>query len=613
MTATDSKRSATATKAPEIPRPEYPRPQFVRSEWMNLNGEWEFEFDDANVGLVEKWAISKPQFSRTIRVPFSFETPHSGIGDHSFHSCVWYRRQFRIPKTWRGQRILLHFGAVDYRATVWVNGILVAMHEGGHTPFECDITGTLRNRRGQIIVRAEDPATDRYIPRGKQHWEERPAGIFYARTTGIWQTVWLEPVPGSYMQAVRITPHVDGTLRIDGTLVDPEESQFLQIAVSRDGEPVAHAMSLTEGPRVSVQCHVPDPHLWSPETPDLYDLRLELHGPDGVLDTADSYFGFRSVSTHDGRVVLNGKPIYLRTVLDQGYWPESNLTPPSDEAIQFDLRTTKQLGFNGVRKHQKVEDPRYLYWADRLGVLVSAEMANAYLFNSDAVARMTREWIEVVNRDYNHPSIIIWVPVNESWGVPNITDIRQQAHLKALYYLTKSLDSSRLVIDNDGWEHTEVTDLFAIHDYTPTGDELLERYASDSVPVKLYEAAPPAEAPEEPPPLPIDQKLYLAPGYVYNGAPIFLSEFGGVAYVLPEDSGKVPQNSWGYSGMEPSEEEAAARIESLFRAISRIPRITGICYTQLYDVEQEVNGLLTYDRRLKFNAATISRFNELLK
>jgi hypothetical protein len=245
-----------------------------------------------------------------------------------------------------------------------------------------------------------------------------------------------------------------------------------------------------------------------------------------------------------------------------------------------------------------VEDPRYLYWADRLGVLVSAEMANAYLFNSDAVARLTHEWIEVVNRDYNHPCVVIWVPVNESWGIPNIADSRQQAHLKALYYLTKSLDDTRLVIDNDGWEHTEVTDLFAIHDYAPTGAELLSRYAIEGVPVTLKNDL---------------DKLYLAPGYTYNGAPLFLSEFGGVAYVLPEDRGKVPINSWGYSGVEVTREDALNRIESLFDAIARIHKITGICYTQLYDVEQEVNGLLTYDRRLKFDPAIVAGFNSLLK
>jgi len=573
---------------------------------MNLNGLWDFEFDDANIGLVERWPVTRPTFSRSIRVPFSFETALSGIGDHSFHPCVWYRRRFQIPKTWKGRRTLLHFGAVDYLAAVWVNGILVATHEGGHTPFECDVTETLRAGRGEILVRAEDPPTDRYIPRGKQHWEERPAGIFYARTTGIWQTVWLEPVPGSFLQRVRINPQMNGNVRIDGTIAYPQPSQSLTVMVQRNGQPIATATSLAEGPRVSVDLDVPAPDLWSPETPNLYDLRMELRGSNEQIDHVDSYFGFRSVSTKGGRVLLNDQPIYLRTVLDQGYWPDSNLTPPTDEAIQFDLRCAKQMGFNGVRKHQKVEDPRYLYWADKLGMLVSAEMANAYLFNADAVGRMTREWIEVVNRDYNHPCIIIWVPVNESWGVPNIKDARQQAHLKALYYLTKSLDSSRLVIDNDGWEHTEVTDLFAIHDYTPTGEELLLRYAAaDTVPQRLYGT--------DDIPLTLDPKLYLAPGYTYNGSPIFLSEFGGVAYVRPEDRGKVPENSWGYAGVEPTETEAAKRIGSLFAAIAQIPRITGICYTQLYDVEQEVNGLLTYDRRLKFDPSIIASFNALLK
>jgi beta-galactosidase/beta-glucuronidase len=595
MTGTQLLGTAPSKVLRHIPRPEYPRPQFARTDWLNLNGIWDFEFDDANLGLQERWVVSRPRFSKRIIVPFSFETPMSGIMDHSFHSCVWYRKRIAVPEAWLGQRLLLHFGAVDYRATIWVNGVLVATHEGGHTPFECDITGAMKKNRGVVVVRAEDPATDRYIPRGKQHWEEHPAGIFYARTTGIWQTVWVEPVPRSYLRNVHITARLDGTAELDAIIIDPGESQFLKATVRKDGNTVGEVLSLAEGPRASVEIQIPNADLWTPETPHLYDLQLELHSPTGIIDTVSSYFGFRTISTDKGRVYLNGKPIYLKTVLDQGYWPESNLTPPDDAAIQFDLRITKEMGFNGVRKHQKVEDPRYLYWADRMGVLVSAEMANAYLFDNDAVARMTREWIEVVNRDYNHPCIVIWVPVNESWGIPNIADNRQQAHLKALYYLTKSLDDTRLVIDNDGWEHTEVTDLFAIHDYTPTGAELLTRYAVEGVPLTL------------------NDKLYLAPNHTYNGAPVFLSEFGGVAYVLPEDRTKVPENSWGYSGVEATPREALSRIESLFDAISHIPKIAGICYTQLYDVEQEVNGLLTYDRRLKFDPTLISGFNSLLK
>lgn len=562
---------------------------------MNLNGTWEFATDDKSIGLHERWYI-RPSLPQRITVPFALEAPLSGIGDRSFHPCVWYKREVDIPESWRGRRVLLHFGAVDYRATVWLNGAGVAQHEGGHTPFTCEVTHRLQDGGNTLTVRAEDPPEDRYIPRGKQHWEVEPVSIFYARTTGIWQTVWLEAVAESYIDRLRITPRLDGSVEIEAKIDHPQPSQYVTVTISSQGQTLATGMSIVDGPRSAISARLLHPRLWSPDQPHLYDITAELQGPGGSIDKVESYFGYRSITTQDGRILLNGDPIYLRTVLDQGYWPESNLTPPSDEAIQSDIRAAKEFGFNGVRKHQKVEDPRYLYWADRLGLLVSAEMANAYLFNEDSVARITREWIEVVNRDYNHPCIVIWVPLNESWGVPHLNDRRQQAHLRALYHLTKSLDDTRLVIDNDGWEHTEATDLFAIHDYTRTGDEFYHRFQHvrrDGMPTPLY------------------GKLYLAPGHKYNGSPIFLSEFGGVGFILPEDIHKVPENSWGYSGIE-SPDAALERIRGLYRAIARVREITGICYTQLYDVEQEVNGLMTYDRRLKVDPRAIREINALL-
>src|SRR5438874_2378404 len=383
------------TAAQVVPLPEYPRPQFVRTRWMNLNGTWEFRIDDANCGLAESWFSQEEKFPSRILVPFSFESRRSGIADRSFHSCVWYRRSFSIPGDWTGQRVLLHFGAVDYRATVWVNGIVVGSHEGGHTPFHFDISGALHaggngGGRHLIVVKADDPPSDRYIPRGKQHWEEEPVSIFYARTTGIWQTVWLEPVPDSHLETVRITPRIDGSIHFEAVIANPAPFQFVTATVNVAGRVLATSMSLADGPRAVIAARVNEPKLWSPDEPNLYDVRFELHGPDGFIDGVDSYFGFRAVTTQDGKVLLNGNPIYLKTVLDQGYWPETNLTPPDDEAIKQDIRTAKELGFNGVRKHQKVEDPRFLYWADKLGLLVSAEMANAYLFDSASVGRMTR-------------------------------------------------------------------------------------------------------------------------------------------------------------------------------------------------------------------------------
>jgi beta-galactosidase/beta-glucuronidase len=391
---------------------------------------------------------------------------------------------------------------------------------------------------------------------------------------------------------------VDGSVTFDAKIAHPVADSQLTVTITYKGKLIATGTTFCQGTQATVSAFVREPHLWSPDSPALYDIALELTHGGLLVDRVESYFGFRSVSTHDGKLLLNGNPIYLKTVLDQGYWPESNLTPPSDEAIRFDIAKAKELGFNGVRKHQKIEDPRFYYWADKMGLLVSAEMANAYMFDEDATGRITREWIDAMNRDCNHPSIIIWVPINESWGVPNLAEPTQQAHLKAMYYLTKSLDPTRLVIDNDGWEHTDCTDLFAIHDYTKTGRELLERF--NSVPRGTL-------------PLPKYGKMYMAPGQKYNGAPIFLSEFGGVGYVLPEDVHEIPENSWGYCGLEFKNEAALERMQGLYAAIAKVPAIMGVCYTQLYDVEQEINGLLTYDRRDKFDPKVIHAMNGLLE
>jgi len=408
--------------------------------------------------------------------------------------------------------------------------------------------------------------------------------------------VWLEAAGTPYLEHVRISPNPLGDVSFDGAFARATENDQMRVSILDGQREISRAAVVIEQNRAHLTTRVLQPHLWSVEDPKLYNVTLELWHGEQMIDRVRSYFGFRTIEVHDGKVWLNGKSIYLKFVLDQGYWPESILTPPSDEAIQYDIRITKEMGFNGARKHQKVEDPRFLYWADRMGFLVSGEMANSQGFDEQYAARFNQEWMEAVKRDINHPSIVIWAPLNESWGVPDLRDQRQQMHLKELYALTHTLDGSRLVIDNEGWMHTDQTDLFAIHDYTKNGQLLWERYRDlGRRPVRVPDNGRPA----------------LIGGYSYNGSPIYLSEFGGIAYI-PEGH-DVPQESWGYSGVEKTAEDAMTRLESIYQGLENIPQITGICYTQLTDVEQEVNGLMTYDRKPKFELKRIKAMNDRLR
>jgi len=581
-----------------VPRPEHPQPQFQRTDWLTLNGSWDFDFDDADVGLAEDWAQPARKYTRKIVVPFAFETKLSGIGDTSFHPVVWYRRSFEVPAAWKGRRVLLHFGAVDYHAMVWVNGRMAGEHEGGSTPFRFDITPLLKAGANTVTVRAWDPPEDRAIPRGKQYWEPKSRSIFYTRTSGIWQPVWLEAAGESYLDSLRIDSELDGSVTFETRVGRPKKGLTLGYVIKDGGQVVASGTSgdIQDVKYLTAGAAVRNPKLWQLNRPALYDVTLELKEGGKVLDTVQTYFGFRKVTIENGRFCLNHRPVYLKFVLDQGYWPESLLTPPSDEAIKFDIEKTLEMGFNGARKHQKLEDPRFLYWADKMGFLVSSEMANAYLFDEQYAFRFMREWKEAVLRDINHPSVVMWVPINESWGVPNLRDPRQQAHLRALYHATKTLDPTRPVVTNDGWENLEVTDLFAVHDYTAQGPELRARW--QNIQVKPGAA------------LPSHSRGYLIPGHEYNGTPLYLSEFGGIAYI-PEGV-QVPESAWGYAGVEPNQKAALDRLYRLYNAIRDSPFI-GICYTQITDVEQEINGLLTYDRKPKFDPKEIKKLNDMLR
>ncbi len=583
--------------ANDVPRAEYPEPQFMRAQWTTLNGTWDFSFDDKNEGLTQHWNNGLKPFTKKITVPYCFESKLSGIGDTGFHSLVWYRRQLVLPAAWKGQNLLLHFGAVDYRAWIWVNGELLGTHEGGNVPFTFDATTALHPGTNTIVVRAQDPPEDKSIPRGKQYWKTESESIFYTRTSGIWQPVWLEATGSSYLARVHVVAGEDGVAHFDGHLAIAASDQLdFRITIMDGGTEAGHATGKIAQGRFSANIALTKAKLWSPDAPNLYSVKYQVLNNGKPVDNVDSYIGFRTIGLAHDRVTVNGKPVYLKFLLDQGYWPESILTPPSEEAIIRDIDFMVEMGFNGARKHQKVEDPRFLYQADRRGFLVSGEIADMQEFTEPAAERFTSEWMEAVKRDYNHPSIVIWNAINESWGTPDLKQPRQQAFLKAIYELTHALDPSRLMIDNEGWEHTDKTDLFAIHDYTKLGEDLYRKY-KDITPRSKD--------------VPKNGKLALVPGYQYNGTPLYLSEMGGIAYIPP---GTIRLNkSWGYAGVEKTQDEAFARFTQLFQGVAKLNNLVGICYTQLTDVEQEANGLLTYDRKLKFDSAKIKALLDQLK
>jgi beta-galactosidase/beta-glucuronidase len=567
----------------------YPRPQLRRSEWTSLNGPWSFTFDDQRryhrPSQIQEWS--------TIEVPFAPESQRSGIADGGFHSTCWYQRDFALPP---GEgHVLLHFGAVDYRADVWVNDQFMLTHEGGHTPFTIDISAVVRPGEMQrVSLRATDDPHDLAKPRGKQDWQLEPHSIWYPRTTGIWQTVWLERVGSTYIERLRWNTHMerweigfeaflagdrrDGlqiklTLRVGGHLLVRDTYEVIK------GE--IHRRIALSDPGID---DFRNELLWSPEKPTLIKADIELWDGATLLDQVHSYTAMRAVSIQRDRFLLNGRPYYLRLVLDQGYWPDTLMTAPSDEALRRDVELVKAMGFNGVRKHQKIEDPRYLYWADVLGLLVWEEMPSAYRFTAEAIERMTAEWTEVIKRDSSHPCVVVWVPFNESWGVPNLTESAAHRHyVQALYYLTKSLDSTRLVVGNDGWEST-TTDILAIHDYDSNPQHLARRYGPEVELAELLQEGRPGG------------RVLALDGYPHHGQPVMLTEFGGIAY-LPECDPEA-KRAWGYQRTG-SAHDLEQKYRELLHAVNGITMFSGFCYTQFADTFQEANGLLYADRTPK--------------
>jgi beta-galactosidase/beta-glucuronidase len=586
-----------------VPRPEYPRPQFVRSRWLNLNGEWEFAYDDENKGREAGWQYGLPLEKRII-VPFPYQSELSGINEKEIHEVVWYARSFDVPAEWqRGYDLLLHFGAVDYRSTVWVNGQEVGHNQGGHVPFEFDIAPYLKKGdKNRLVVRVEDRQNPRQ-PRGKQSTTGRPHDIDYYNTTGIWQTVWLEPVPPLRIEKIVINPSAKrSNIEMTVYLHAPASSWRVEAEAFDGDSVVAHVVEEISTATGWLYLNIPEARLWSPADPHLYDLRIRLFDGDQLLDEVRSYAGIRDVELRHGRVLLNGSSTYLAMVLDQGYWPESYLAAPSDAALRSDVEWIKRFGFNGVRKHQKIEDPRWLYWCDQMGLLVWEEMPNAREWSSQAEERLAAEWKRAVTRDYNHPCIICWVPVNESMGFPGLRKSHpgQYAFIERMVAMTRELDPRRPVIDNDGWEHTDITDIVAIHDYTPTAEKLRER----------YQAA--AHGGELPAHVWIGNKPLFVLGSRYRRQPIMLTEVGGFLLIPPDIPPEKRDLLYKFYGSFRTSEELLAKYRDLMEGIASLRFLAGFCYTQLTDIEQEINGLLTYNRQPKVSPEEIARIHREL-
>jgi beta-galactosidase/beta-glucuronidase len=575
----------------------YPRPQLRRDQWQSLDGQWEFALDPES-----RW--TRPDtvsWAATIRVPFAPETPASGIGDTGFYRACWYRRTFEPPALSPDDRLLLHLGAVDYRATVWVNGARVADHEGGYTPFSADVTDTLTDTGPQhVVVRAVDDPLDLTQPRGKQDWLLEPHAIWYPRTTGIWQTVWLERVPAASLASLRWNASVEGwQVAVSGRVAGaPRDDRRVRVRLSARDQVLADDIySVDDDGSFARRIDLRDPGiddarralLWSPNAPSLLLAELTLLDAQGeAIDRVRSYTALRSVGIQGDRFLLNGRPIQLRFALDQGYWLSSGLTAPDDAALRRDVMLARRMGFNGVRKHQKIEDPRYLYWADALGLLVWEEMPSVYRFTPEATLRLAREFTATIERDASHPCIVTWVALNESWGVPALPLSEEQRHaVDGLYHLVAALDSSRPIVGNDGWEHA-ATDLLTIHDYASDPATLASRYGEYGWLIETVDRVRPAG------------RAIVLGDHPYAGQPVLLTEFGGIGYA------EQKEGTWGYTRAT-SPRDLADAYARLLETVRALAPLSGFCYTQFTDTYQEVNGLLYMDRTPKFPLEEIAR------
>ena len=562
-----------------IPRCEHPRPDRHRDAWINLNGQWDFEIDNAKVGLEKKF-FERESLDGKITVPFSPESVLSDVGHTDFMNAVWYRKDLDIPKDWAGKRVILHIDACDHTTRVFVNGKRVGKHKGGYISFAFDITDFLKDDGNYVTVYAEDDNRSGKQFSGKQSTRLGSYGCFYTRTTGIWQTVWLEAVEQAYVVSYKVYPNIsDPSVTLEVKTAGAKVGDTLRVKASYEGKPMGETETKINSASEFVKIDLAEAHLWECGKGRLYDLSFELES-EGKTDVMDGYFGLREVKlTKEKGLQINGKTVFGRFVLDQGFYPDGIITASSDDALKFDVEASMACGFNGARLHQKVFEPRFLYHADTHGYMVWAEAGNWGFDHTDFanLENFLPEWMEEVERDFSHPSVIGWCPFNETWDKNG----RQQCNalIDMVYDVTKMLDNTRPVIANSGSFPTTRTDVHDVHDYEQDPEKFRSYYSqidegivNDQIARKYGKRQ--------------IHKTYL---------PIFVSEYGGIKWVMADDA-----TAWGYGKSVTTEEEFFQRLEGLTDALLENPRIFAYCYTQLTDVEQEQNGLLTYDRRFKF-------------
>lgn len=563
-----------------VERKEYPRPQFRREGWQNLNGEWEFAFDDKNEGIKSGLWQGNTALPLKINVPFSYQYPASGIGESSQHDIVWYRRTFTIAEENKGRRALLCFNAADYQTDIWLNGAHVLTHTGGFTPFSADITDILKEGENVLVVRCEDTLNDA-VPRGKQSWTGSPFSCFYVPNTGIWQSVWLEFFGEDCIAEHSLFCDYDKTELYGELVTQYGKADEAEITVTFAGKLIKRERFTlrvrNNNYRIALPKGYTDDYSWSPENPRLLYVDFALYRGGKQADLAHTRIGMRKIAVDGhGKICLNNRPYYQRLVLDQGYWKESGLTPPSAESLKKDIELAKAMGFNGARKHQKLEDPYYCYYAEELGFLTWCEMPSAYRFCTEETVAITQEWQGIVKEGRNCTSNVCYVPLNESWGAREIaTDERQKAFARSLYYLTKALDPTRLISTNDGFEIVNPTDILGVHDYDSEKAEDFQKYANG------YDGMHPQGF------------ALFAEGEKYEGQPVLLTEFGGRAF-----QSDAQGEAWGYSGAAQNAEAFLKQLESIMQGVYSC-NFQGYCYTQFTDVQQEVNGLLTAERKPK--------------